>query len=172
MYRTKMKHNSSKILTRLFTTFLLWHLVVPQASALPIKMPSGCLANGFEMKEQDLWLNMKPVKQTVYLFHNNTEDPVDLAYYDPKHPTLGHWRTTLDAKRWSSFAADMPMLFSCTTNHHAANLDVDCQQVLQVCRYQNAKVPLHMRGTYFIIKNQYSKALVVRDTIREGALLR
>lgn len=162
------------LLLILCMTFSCSQIINVAKAEKPKKFPRGCASSGHLYKKDALLILPDSQKQTVYLINNHDYKNVQVKYFDPKHPNLGTWNTVLKSRRWSSFAADMPMLFTCKRLGHknATSEKVNCEDVLTVCQYPRAKVPLHMHGTYFIIRDQYSMNSAVRDTIREGVLLR
>lgn len=152
--------------------FLSFGMITNLANAEK-KFPRGCEETGFEFKDGKLLITPEEDKQTVYLMSNTSRSNIEVRYYDPKYPNLGNWESIIKPRRWSSFAADMSTLFTCLSMKKGKKTEtVDCKDVMRLCQYPRAKVPLHMHGTYFITKNIYTMNSAVRQTIREGVLLR
>lgn len=165
---------------RTFIILSLISLLSTGASAKSESGPrffSGCNEVGHEFDNGQLAL--KPVfkteeNQVVFLLHNFSENDVTIKLSPTKITTIyPSWERILEVDRWAAFATDKENLsFSCFTKDGAENsIEINCQEALEVCQYENSKFGPQNRGNYWISEN-LSKIETRDRVIKSGILLR
>lgn len=150
-------------------------LVECEAEAAESSFPLGCKSSGYAFKSGKLVLKQDTAQptQTLYFIHNHSEQTTHLHFIkDPKAFMNPKWSTDLSADHWAAFATDKDgVTFSCKSLQKKASAKVDCDNVLEICQYKNAKFATSNLGNYWVATDHTQKA-AVQAAVQKGILLR
>ncbi len=135
--------------------------------------PRGCEVSGFGFNQNYLIVNDTDA-QSFYLLQNYSKKPIALRRVETKpdtfmSPTLA---TELDPMAWAAFAGDIEGIhFLCSEKENGNFAQVNCSEVIEICRYPRVKFALSNMGTYWVSTNK-SQSQVIQEAIKKGILLR
>jgi hypothetical protein len=164
--------------SRIGYVFLL-HLIcfssyaAPAVKAKATAFPRGCTVSGFGYQGPELILNQDG-EQTYYLIQNRSDFTVEMqkpkAQDDFMDPPLF---ALMKSKNWSAFASDVANFrFKCYKQENEnQSVELNCQDVLEVCQYPRAKFPVSNYGNYWITTNN-TQGAVIRESAAKGIYLR
>lgn len=149
-------------------------LIECEAEASTSHFPRGCEPSGFTFREGKLVLNQDTAQatQTLYFLHNISDNATHLHFIkDPKAFMNPSWSSDLASDNWSAFATDKDgITFRCKEKNKAGK-KIDCDQILEICQYKNAKFATSNLGNYWIATNTSQKS-VMQAASRKGILLK
>lgn len=133
--------------------------------------PRGCEVQGFSYENGMLILN-DTGEQTLYLIQNHSSNKIMLEHFETKEVFLSpKLRNKVNPGNWSAFASDMPnQHFKCFNIQNNDQVEVSCNDILEICQYPRVKFALSNMGTYWVSVNK-PQPQVLKDAIAKGILL-
>lgn len=142
------------------------------------KMPNGCRQVGYAFKYKQLMLYPEKagLALSVYFMYNKSEYPVRLYQTrGDEDAYFSHLVNTIQPGRWGALSVDDKfMKFICTKVESRSNYGriTDCQDLLQVCEWDNVLFGVNNRGNYWAVtSNSRSGAMRIINRTH-GILLR
>lgn len=159
----------------LFTTVnksALLSLVLINTALAAGNFPRGCEVSGFGYNDTDLILNESGA-QSFYLIQNRTESKIELERHDTTEAFMSPpLQAGFDPLNWSAFASDVQNLtFKCYKHEGENTVDVNCKDVLDICRYPRVRFALSNMGNYWISINK-TQNQVIQDAVAKGIYLK
>lgn len=153
-------------------TALFLFTVLLFMSVLAHAFPHGCEITGFSFSQNNLIVNDSET-QSFYLVHNLSDSQIKLQRYDNHKAFMSPpLIAKIDSSNWAAFASDVANLnFQCFVHENEADLPIDCQNVLEVCRYPRVKFALSNMGNYWVSTNKTQNE-VLNEATKKGILLR
>lgn len=150
---------------------LLLSLGLSQAWAEGV-FPRGCEVSGFGFQQNNLILNDSG-KQMFFLIQNRSNDTIQMEHVETKEVFMSpKLESKLGPLQWGAFASDIPNShFKCTKQLDNQTIDVNCNEVLDVCQYPRVKFALSNMGNYWISTNK-PQAQVIKEATAKGIYLR
>lgn len=136
------------------------------------RFPHGCRQLGYDFQDPLLIIksNAQSQNQTLFLVHNTAEH--DIRLKDDNAPRFApNYEKVIPANQWAAFSFDTDLVqFSCDRPNETDS-KLNCQSVIELCQYNNAKFPEQNFGTYWLEKTG-SRDATMEDAIQKGILLR
>lgn len=163
-----MKRNTLLTLGSLITLIALPNMMLAKEAR---KYPHGCRQVGFDFSNGQLHLKIitpDGLPQTLYLIHNKS--PYEIMLKNAQSSKyIPNYEKKIPQDRWVAFGRDVnEITFACLTPDRQF---LDCNEVIELCNYNNVKFPYTNVGTYWIT-NPGSQQEAMHGSISKGILLR
>lgn len=135
--------------------------------------PRGCEASGFGYNNNYLILNPDG-QQTFYLLQNRSNTTIQLQHHETRDVFMSpKLESNLASTYWAAFASDEKnTYFQCSINHQdGTQTMVNCNDVLDVCRYPRARFALSNMGNYWVSTNK-PQNMVIKEAVAKGIYLK
>jgi hypothetical protein len=134
--------------------------------------PRGCEVTGFAYSQNTLVLNENK-DQTFYLVQNRSKNKIELERLSSGEtfmtPPL---QASIDPMNWAAFASDVKNInFKCYQHINENTVNINCQDVLEICQYPRVRFALSNMGTYWISANKSQNA-IIQDAVAKGIYLK
>lgn len=140
----------------IFGLFLLLSTVGCNGSSSESDFPEGCIAEGYEFKDNNLVLNGSSSKQSLYLFHNISDKSFWLNHVMSKDPgASAGWASELNADNWSATALGTENFeVNCTILGSGEVKDLNCKDVVKVCKFEEPVFNSEDSGSFWVSENK------------------
>lgn len=134
--------------------------------------PRGCEVTGFAYTQNTLVLNENK-DQTFYLVQNRSKNKIELERLSSGEafmtPPL---QASIDPMNWAAFASDVKNInFKCYQHVNENTVNINCEDVLEICQYPRVRFALSNMGTYWISANKSQNA-IIQDAVAKGIYLK
>ena len=118
--------------------------------------PEGCLAQGYEFKDNNLVLNKSSSKQSLYLLHNISDKSYWLNHVMSEDPgASAGWGSELDTDNWSAIAMNKENFeMNCIASGSGEVKDLDCKEVVKICKFEKPVFNSEDSGSFWVAENQ------------------
>lgn len=141
-------------------------------------MPKGCRQVGFSYKYKQLMLYPEKAGRglSMYFMYNKTDVPVRLYQTrGDEDAYFSHLINTIRPGQWAALSVDDKfMKFICTKaqSNHSYGRITDCQELLNVCEWDNVLFGVNNRGNYWAVTSSSRSGAMRRVNRTHGILLR
>ncbi|MGB3364710.1 MAG: hypothetical protein WBB48_08010 [Thermodesulfobacteriota bacterium] len=140
----------------IFGIFLLLPTIGCSGGSSESDFPKGCLSVGYEFQDNNLVLNESSSEQSLYLFHNISDESFWLNHVMSKDPgASAGWASELNAGNWSATALGTENFeVNCTILGSGEVKDLNCKEVVKVCKFEKPVFNSEDSGNYWVAENK------------------
>ena len=81
-------------------------------------------------------------------------------------------QASIDPMNWAAFASDVKNInFKCYQHVNENTVNINCEDVLEICQYPRVRFALSNMGTYWISANKSQNA-IIQDAVAKGIYLK
>ena len=156
--------------TVIVALFMFLSTIGCSGSSSESNFPEGCIAEGYEFKDNNLVLNESSLKQSLYLFHNISDKSFWLNHPVTKDPgASAGWGSELNTDNWSAIAMSTENFeINCTILGTGEVKDLDCKEVVKVCKFEKPVFNTENSGSFWVAENKSLKDLL--DAIKSRGI--
>lgn len=132
--------------------------------------PEGCVSEGYEFKNNKLIINQSSSNQSLYLLHNISDQSFWLNHVMPTDPgASAGWASELNIDKWSAIAMNKKKFeMNCTILESAEVKNLDCKEVVKVCKIQKPVFNSKDSGSFWVSENKPLSGLM--DAIKSRGI--
>lgn len=152
--------------------YLLILLSYPIYSVNAEIFPRGCELKDFGYENDRLILNSTG-QQSFYLIQNRSNREIRLQRVELRDIFISPPLTAkISAMNWAAFASDVENFnFQCFILENDNAFPIDCQNVIDICKYPRARFAKSNMGNYWVSINKLQQQ-VLNDAVTKGIYLK
>ena len=156
--------------TVIVALFMFLSTIGCSGSSSEPNFPQGCVAQGYEFKDNNLVLNESSSKQSLYLFHNISDKSFWLNHPVTKDPgASAGWGSELNTDNWSAIAMNSDKFeINCTILGTGEVKDLNCKEVVKVCKFEKPVFNTENSGSFWVAEDKPLSNLI--DAIKSRGI--